>query len=600
MSIDASFNRRDFLKMGAFAGAGAAVAGLAGCSAPAKTDSSAGSEPSGAASVPADIKPGDESAIGTAPEVADADVKETVSCDVLIVGAGITGIAAARSAAEAGAKVIVVEKKTGISIHGFQCASVNNSISKELIGEVDVSEILCEYQRRSVGRANMALASLWANYSGEVLDWYIEPIADEPDEMSNVTLAYYPVPAERAEANDMCKTFLGAIDFKEDPDNGTGSLTWIHLGEKSRDIAQNLGAEFRFSSAVIKLTTDESGKVNGGYVKDKSGAISKIEASKGVILCGGGCAQFGCGSEVMHKVYAPQMVKNYRIVTGGEPEWETMFELEPFELGGTTGDAQIMALWVGAAMDLFGDTAMGSCESGIGGTVALCVNQKGERFWNEDMGIWEKHDQVMNQPDRCCYDIIDVNWRDRLPYQAAGHRNLMVTDLPVAIGYTGPEYIEAFHEAFMSSVGKPEGVIPKLDPYAGPVFGANTLEELADLAGLPRDAFNASVERYNELVAQKKDDDFGCDPAKLFPIDTPPFFACRADVAPAMGAYLGLRANGKLQILSKEGDPIEGLWGAGNTVGMKFAPSYSTLMSGMNHGNCITHGYLAGLYAAQS
>lgn len=70
MSIDASFNRRDFLKMGAFAGAGAAVAGLAGCSAPAKTDSSAGSEPSGAASVPADIKPGDESAIGTAPEVA--------------------------------------------------------------------------------------------------------------------------------------------------------------------------------------------------------------------------------------------------------------------------------------------------------------------------------------------------------------------------------------------------------------------------------------------------------------------------------------------------------------------------------------------------
>ncbi len=598
MSVDSRLNRRDFLKLSAFAGAGAAVTGLAGCSSASKESTKKGADEAGPAS--GDIAPGDESAIGAPPEIADADVKETVSCDVLVVGAGVTGVAAARSAAEAGAKVFVVEKKTAIGIHGFQCATVNNSIAKELIGEVDVAEVLCEYQRRSVGRANMQLASLWANHSGEVFDWYIEPIEDDPDEMANVTLAFYPVPPERAQANDMCKTFLGAMDFKEDPDNGTGSITWVHVAEKNQKVAEDLGAEFRFSTAVIRLTQDSTGRVDGAYAKGKDGSIVKIEASKGVVLCGGGCAQFGAGSEVMHKVYAPQLVKNYRLVMGSEPSWEPMFEIEPMEIAGATGDAQIMALWAGASMELFGDTTMGSCESGIGGTVSLCVNQKGERFWNEDMGIWEKHDQVMNQPGLCCYDIIDVNWRDRLPYQAAGHRNFMVTDLPVAVGYTGPEYIEAFHQAFLSSVGKPEGVIPTLDPYAGPVFGANTLEELADLAGFPRETFLATVKRYNEIVAQKHDDDFGCDPAKLFPIDTPPFFACRADVAPAMGAYLGVRANGQLQVLDKEGQPIAGLWAAGNTVGMKFAPSYSTLMSGMNHGNCITHGYFAGLNAAQS
>ena len=74
-----------------------------------------------------------------------------------------------------------------------------------------------------------------------------------------------------------------------------------------------------------------------------------------------------------------------------------------------------MAVWAGAAMGPYGDVAMGSAESGIGGTVALCINQNGERFWNEDMGICEKHDQLMYQPRHVSYDINDVSWRDRLP-----------------------------------------------------------------------------------------------------------------------------------------------------------------------------------------
>ena len=55
-----------------------------------------------------------------------------------------------------------------------------------------------------------------------------------------------------------------------------------------------------------------------------------------------------------------------------------------------------------------------------------------------------------------------------------------MTDQLVAVGWTGTDYIDNFHKEFMSSTGVKEGIVPSLDPHAGTVYGANTLEELAD------------------------------------------------------------------------------------------------------------------------
>ncbi len=206
----------------------------------------------------------------------------------------------------------------------------------------------------------------------------------------------------------------------------------------------------------------------------------QVNISKAVILTTDGFCQFGAGSEIMYKVYAPTLYKDYVAVTGTQPSWEPMFAVNPGPISGDTGDGQLMAVWAGAAMNPYGDVAMGSAESGIGGTVALCINQNGGRFWNEDMGICEKHNQLMYQPGHVSYDIIDVNWRDRLPYQKTSHRNLQVTDQLVAVGWTSTYYIDNFHKEFMSSIGVKEGIVPSLDSHAGTVYGANTLEELAD------------------------------------------------------------------------------------------------------------------------
>lgn len=597
MTNQNTIDRRDFIASAAAAGTGLAVAPhmLASAQAAQAKEVSSSTDGNGA---PRQIMPGDVSALGSAPEIADSDIKLKLDCDVLVIGAGISGLAAARSAAEAGAKVMVMEKNEQIEIHGFGCGVVNSGFATSRGIEVDPVAIMNEYERRSYGRCNMPLVALWACHSGEVFDWYSN-VADEFVQ-ENMTLNFYPPFEEHDTSADQFQTFLGCIDFKEDPHHEFDVSPWTRLGQLNQAKAEEEGAEFLFSTAAQKLLTNSDGVVTGAIGLTADGSYTQVNASKGVILCTGGFCQVGAGSEVMAKVFTPSMYKNYVLLRNAEPTWQPMFTVNPGVIQGSTGDGQLMAWWVGGMIDPFSDVGMGSCETGIGGTVSLCVNQNGERFFNEDIGIWEKHDQVLRQPGQICYDIIDVNWRDRLPFQGTGHRNFDYHEHQVAKGYDGITYVNTFHEEFLSSVGNPEGVTPSLDRHAGTVYGANTLEELADIIGVPRERFLATVERYNQLVDQGRDEDFGCDSQKLFRIDTPPFFACSGTASPNFAAYAGLIADGQLRVLNRDGKPIGGLWTAGNCCGGKFGPSYFTPIPAMNHGNGITHGYYAGLNAAQS
>jgi|GEM_PF-437013 len=605
MENKVTMNRRGFLKGAALAGIGAATAGmgLAGCIPNSKSKSAdAGSTYSLQDAIngtgTSKIVPGDMSYLGSAPDISDSQVSQKLSCDVLVIGAGISGVAATRSAAEAGAKVIAIDKNNEIEIHGFGCGVVNSAFARNLGCEVDPLAIIREFERRSYTRVNLPLVKLWAQHSGECFDWY-SGVADDFVKQ-NMTLNYWPTYPQHDPAGDLEPTFIGCIDFKEDPLKKLPVAPWKQLGLLNQQAAEKAGAEFHFSLVALKLTTDANNAVTGACCKDADGNYVKIEASKGVVLTTGGFAQFSAGSELMHKMFCPNIYKNYLMTKQEEPQWQPMFTVNPGTIMGTTGDGQLMGLWIGAQMEPWSDVAMASCETAIGGTVALTVNQKGERFHNEDISIWEKHDQVFRQPGQMCYDIIDANWRDRLPYQACGHRNFDYHEHQVAAGFDGFSYVDKFNEEFLSAVGKKEGITPTLDSHAGKVYAANTLDELASYINVPADTLKATVDRYNQMVAQKRDDDFGCDPQKLFPISTPPFIACSAPAAPAFAAYAGLKANGDLQVLDKDGSPIKGLWTAGNCCGGKFGPGYFTPMPAMNHGPAITHGFYAGLHAAKA
>ena len=129
-------SRRDLLKTGAIAGAGIAAASAIATSAVAEEVE----KQAAAGVVTADASIADVSAYGftseapsfmTPPEaIAESEIVETMDCDVLVIGAGLAGCATACTAAEGGAKVIVVEKTEQIQERGAGAGTINSEFAK--------------------------------------------------------------------------------------------------------------------------------------------------------------------------------------------------------------------------------------------------------------------------------------------------------------------------------------------------------------------------------------------------------------------------------------------------------------------------------------
>lgn len=110
MSERLPINRRQFFGLGAVAAAAAATAGLAGCAPKAPAASEAGETSPELATTNAAAADGTPSFLVAPAPIDDSEITDTVEAEIVIVGAGVAGLAAARAATENGASVAVVEK----------------------------------------------------------------------------------------------------------------------------------------------------------------------------------------------------------------------------------------------------------------------------------------------------------------------------------------------------------------------------------------------------------------------------------------------------------------------------------------------------------
>ena len=151
-----------------------------------------------------------------------------------------------------------------------------------------------------------------------------------------------------------------------------------------------------------------------------------------------------------------------------------------------------------------------------------------------------------------------------------------------------PEAIKAY---MPEEPGEKKGVYPDL----AATFKADTIEELGKKLGLTDvDAFVKTVARYNELVDAGVDEDMG-KPAKwLKPIKQAPFYGIHRHIRLSTIVH-GVNVNGDMQVLDKDGNPIEGLYSIGNCAGNFFgSPDYPMDLPGLSLGRCHTQGYVVG------
>lgn len=546
-------SRRAFLGLGA-ATAAIAGAGLAGCSAGKPTTAP---KAGGAA----------EDWLGSAPEIAEDEIVETIDTEILVCGAGTSGLFAACSAAEEGAKVVCLEKGAIGGGVRDNLGALNSRLQQEAGETIDENEIVNDMIRYADNYCNPRLYHIWAQNSGEAIDWYQDRLEEAGFELffegaKDAKPSLYKhwatghIPSWPADAE-----FAGLSDVV----NGK-----IVLG----DYAESKGVEFRFNTPMVKLVQDESGAVTGAIAEGPDGYI-KINASKGTVVCTGGYAR----NEDMLKALQPQTMDKYSL---------------SIAIDGTTGDGIKACLWAGAHMDevhtamVFDRVAVKPDEFGGSDTVGslfwmgsnpwLKVNLNGERFTNEAAPYDYILNATLTQPHHTVVDIWDSDYEQYLEqFDIHGCARVFPFDNGAPTNMT----LDAVK-------GLNQGLID--DGY---IVVADTIEELAEGLGIPADTLKATVERQNENFDAGVDPDFGKDTHRLSAIRTAPFYGVRTS-GYMLCTLDGITINENFQAVNDGGEAIEGLYVTGVDSGSYYAHTYPNMSTGNCCGRSVTFARMIG------
>ncbi len=537
MSVGASISRRGFFATGIAAGA---VAGIAA--------SGIGQNSQQVAQAYSFSE--DMSAEELAWEVPDdpidaSEIVKTVDCDVVVAGAGLAGLPCAVRLAYLGVNVHVVEKGPTFAFPRAVFTAINSQTQQDA-GETWDQDTVDAYvykhiQSRGYLNISYDVVRETMEESGPCLDFY-KPIFED----AGIGVNY------------IGNTAFLVPDLSEPP-----TPDWM---EPLAAYAEANGATFHYSEPAKQLVTDEAGNVCGIITQNAAGQYIQYNTKGGVILATGGIDR--------DYEFSRRYVPNFDKLT------------HDFCYKNDTGDGHKMAIWVGADYETLGCTEPFLCsdrktqvralvegtdctmcigwpqQPAVGTLPTLWVNDAGYRCMNEHdefVGMFVANG-VLSQPNGKVWTIWDSAWADKMPedyklsYANGGAFSEFATEGPL----TSANMSYWFTENSQRQID--------LDVENGITLKCDTLEELAEAMGVDADVLAETVAHYNEVCAEGADHEF-YKPAKwLQTVDTPPFYAAHVGVANCC-TRLGLRRNGKSQVVDHDGKGIGGLYAIGNTGG---------------------------------
>ena len=124
----------------------------------------------------------DDAWLGEAPDITDDMVEETVTADVLVIGCGVAGVAAVRSAAEEGANVVAVEKGSGPQCRSGEYAVINGGVQarwkRNTWTNEQIEKMVDFHMMESAYKVKRGIISKWAHNIGDAFDWWVAPNKD--------------------------------------------------------------------------------------------------------------------------------------------------------------------------------------------------------------------------------------------------------------------------------------------------------------------------------------------------------------------------------------------------------------------------------------
>lgn len=589
---DKGMSRRRFLIGSTLAGAGVLAAGaLAACTSPESSANSSGAGTDTAATANAhEIYDLDTKSLTTKgwswqtppADIAKSEITQTIECDVLVVGSGLAGCAAALAAAEKGAKTIIIEKSVagtiaarGLDIAAFHTKLQADLVDKGLMEEPDYRQTVRRWVMWAQGRVKEPLLWEWARKSGACFDWMYDMVLDRglsayvwdgyykgPDYTElPVTHAFYQTQYEE-------QTFGFTQYAVQSEDEGGDHFGNAVLLPVLYDLCAEAGVEIHYEMPSVRLIRDGQAPCTGAIAGAPS-AYTQYNAKSTVIATG----DYTSNKEMI-QCYCP--VNNYAT---------DIYIYLPPEVN--QGELHQQAMWIGGEMQKSEPHAtVTHLDFGAASYGFLHVNGEGKRFKNEDVNTQSKSITKAFQPTKQAYTIYDSNGISQVKAQVDGNigGGLQWGQLTQSVGR---EYnLEAQKQVLKDEVAQ------------GLTFESDTLEGLAAQIGCDPKTFVATVERYNEMANNKNDVDYGKRSEILDAIVSPPYYAGHLQAC-LLTASGGLRQDLEMRVLDIEDNPIEGLYVAGAAAGDFFgAGDYPTFVAGIGHGRCVTFGRMAGINAA--
>jgi len=485
------------------------------------------------------------------PPIPAKDIRETITADVVVLGAGISGLTAALSAAEAGAKTILLEKSPTFQQRGLHNAALASRMQKKAGIKIDRDQVISTIMEWGAYRTNQRVVTLWADNCDRVMDWLLDM-------------------AEAAKIEVVLDPTTKPWYFPNYPTIHVFMPKWQEtLAEMLQSNARTKGVDIRFKTPAVRLLREGKGRVSSVIAQTSQGGYTQFNASKAVVLCTG---DYGGDRQMVDEYCWPSIGDLKCVYEATVKTGDTV----------NTGDGHKMGMWIGAAIDepphcaMLFDFAVFSKEGifNLARQPWLYLNLNGERFMNEDLPWGYEGAQIMRQPSNLVWAVWDAKWEQEAPKM---HSQCCKNMGPPTYLWDPKQLGEAIEQ--------------------GNVLTAQTIEELGRKMKVPAETFKTTVARYNELARNGKDLDFGKHPDRLTTLEKPPFYACKME-ARYMVILGGLKVNTKLQVLDTERNVIPGLYAAGNVSGSFFGSQYPTTVPGLTHSRAWTFGRLAGLNAA--
>jgi succinate dehydrogenase/fumarate reductase flavoprotein subunit len=541
--------------------------------------------------------------------------------DVVVIGAGATGLPAAIVAREAGCSVILVEAERDIGGHAIISGGNiplggGTSVQKKY-GIEDSPDLLFRdltdwsvvgpngfpdyrYNDREIIRA-------FADNSAPTFEWLlahgVEFVDKAPDALGgnsvgnsvpremHCAVGHWPMPHSGEPAEPATQKTRSS---------GNGLMRSLEIAAKKAGVEILL--EHRMTQ--IYRETANAGPVLGIAV-DRKGTALNIRARKAVIIGTGGST----GNVNFRRMFDPRLTEEYCGLAGMPwSDQDASGELAAMAIGaslwgfynqiGEFGSNVTKAGFIGCQYNyrhlqwMPGSPVFDRARA-TGLRVAdwqdvILVNMLGKRFYDETGGQYIANNYNSIDP------YVQGSWRNARNMQWNPNNFLNAALAGIDDGHNGGGPIWA---VFDQDAVEREGWTPRppyVDLAAGFFFSAARLTDLAEKivmkyqrVTMPPAKLEETVARYNSFVDTGVDEDFG-KPTPMYKITRPPFYAAWATPV-VHDARTGLRINVKCQVLELNGDVIPGLYCGGESAG-----GFS------QHGlaRAVCQGYIAGNAAA--